>query len=89
VGFSAGFPVNVVTILLVYLGRMSATFSYRNSTVFGTTSGEAQLHYSSSSEIFEAISVSQTDSIAMAGTVQSAILSQTNSVATPQLTLPR
>jgi hypothetical protein len=54
VGFSGGFPVAVVTTLLVYRGRISGTCSYTSSTVVGTTSGKAQLHCSNSGEIFVA-----------------------------------
>jgi hypothetical protein len=73
--------VYVVTTLLVCLGRMSATWSHKNSTVFGTTSGTEQLHCSNSGETFcVAISVSRTDSIALAGTVVPSIMSQMNPV---------
>ena len=41
-----GYPVSVVTTPLVCLGRMSATWSYTNSTVLGRTSGTEQLHCS-------------------------------------------
>ena len=79
--FSGGFPVNVVTKPLVCLGRMSATWSYRNSTVFDRTCGTEQLHCSNSGETFcAAIAVSRTDSIALTGTVLRSTLSHTNPV---------
>jgi hypothetical protein len=63
VGFSGGIPVGVVTTPLVYQGWITATCSHRNSTVFGTTSGKAQLHCSKSGEtFFLAISISHTES---------------------------
>jgi hypothetical protein len=71
----------VVTTLLVCLGQMSATWSYRNSTVLDRTSGTEQLHCSNAGEnFFVAIAVSRTDSIALTGTVVPSILSQTNPV---------
>jgi hypothetical protein len=79
-----GFPVNVATTPLVCLGRMSVSWLYINSTVLGRTSGNQQLHDSKSGETFAVpIPVSRTDSIAMAGTVQSSTPSQTNTVYTP------
>jgi len=66
-----------VTTPLVCLSRMSATWSYRNSTVFGRTSGTEQLHCSNSCETFcVAIAVSQTDSIALAGIVLPSLLNE-------------
>ena len=79
--FSGGFPVNVVTTPLVCLGRISATWSYRNSTVFDRTSGTEQLHCSNSGENFcAAIAVSRTDNIALTCTVLHSTLSHTNPV---------
>jgi len=66
---------------------MSVTWLYRNSTAFDKTSGTEQLHSLNSGEIFcAAISVSRTDSIALAGTAVLSILSQTNAV---DLLLPK
>jgi len=74
----------VVTTPLVALGRMSASWSYRNSTVFDGTSGTEQLLYSNSGEtFFVAIAVSRTDSIALTGAVLTSIMIQTNPVDTP------
>jgi len=85
--FCRVFPVNVVTTPLVCLGRMSATWSYRNCAVFDRTSGTEQLHCSYLGETFcVAIAVSQTDSIALAGTVVPTIMSETNTVV---MTLPK
>jgi hypothetical protein len=63
VGFSGGFPVAVVTTLLVYRGRISETCSYISSTVVGTTSGKILVKICSYCSI-------TTDSIATAGTVR-------------------
>ena len=82
--FSREILVNVTTTPLVSLGRMSVTWSYRNSRVFDRKSGTEQLHWSNSGETFcEAIAVSRTDSIALAGTVVPSIISQTNPVDMP------
>jgi hypothetical protein len=82
--FSGGFPVNVVTTPLVCWGRMSTTWSYRKSTVFGMNSGTEQLHWSKSGDNFcVAIAVSRIDNIALPGTVLPCILSETNSVDMP------
>jgi hypothetical protein len=85
--FCGGFPVNDVTTPLVSLGRMSATWSYRNRAVFDKTSGTEQLYCLNSGKIFcVAIAVLRTDSIALDGTVLLTILSQTNTV---DMTLPK
>jgi len=63
---------------------MPATRAYRNSTAFYRTSGTEQLHYSNLGETFcLAVSVSKTDSIALAGKVLPLILIQTNSIDVP------
>jgi len=82
--FPGGIPVNVVTTTLVYLDRNFATWSYRNSTVFDSTSGNEQLHCSNICETFcTAIAISRTDSIAPVGTELPSILSQKNPVDRP------
>ena len=66
------------------LCRMSATWSYRNSTAFDKTSGTEQLHSSNLGETFSiAIAVSRTDSIALTGRVLPYRLTQTSPVDLP------
>ena len=74
----------MVTTPLFSLGRISATWLYKNSAVFGRTSGTEQLHCTNSSETFcAAIAVSRTDSIALTGTVVTSILSRTKTFDLP------
>jgi hypothetical protein len=74
----------MVTTPPVCLGRMCATFSCRNSTVFDRTSGTEQLHFSNSGEnLYVAIAVSRNDSIALVGKVLPSVLSQMYSVDMP------
>ena len=71
----------MVSTPLVSLGRLSVTWSFRNSTVFGKTSGTGQMHCSKSAvNLCVAIAVSATDSIVLTGTVKPSILSQMNPV---------
>jgi len=67
--------VNMVTTPTVCLGRMCATGSHRNSTVFGRNSGTEQLHSSNTFDILCApIAVSRTESIALLWRVVFSIL---------------
>jgi len=78
VGTPGGCPVNVVTKLITpqLLGRMSATWSYRKSTMYDRTSCTKYLYCSNSGKTF--YTVSRTDSIALVRTVLPSILSQMN-----------